>query len=110
VKKIRRSDVYKKWIKKLRDSRARARIFIRTKRLAEGNPGDVMPAGEGISEMRIDYGTGYRVYYKEVENDIILLLCGGDKTSQQQDIKEAKKIAANYNPNEWEESNDENKI
>ena len=92
--RIRRTSVYKKWIKNLRDSRARYRILTRIKRLEEGNPGDVKPAGEGISEMRIDYGTGYRVYYKDTGNEIIILLCGGDKSTQQEDITKAKKIAA----------------
>jgi putative addiction module killer protein len=97
---IRRSSVFKKWIKKLTDERARFRINARIRRLEDGNPGDVKPAGEGISEMRIDYGCGYRVYYKEFGKEIILLLCGGDKTTQQEDIKNAKKIAAEYNSDE----------
>ena len=91
--KIRRTSVYKKWIKDLRDNRARYRILTRIKRLEEGNPGDVKPVGEGISEMRIDYGPGYRVYYKDTGNEIIILLCGGDKNSQQEDIATAKRIA-----------------
>jgi putative addiction module killer protein len=91
--KIRRTSVYKKWISSLRDSRARYRILTRIKRLEEGNPGDVKPAGEGISEMRIDYGPGYRVYYKDTGEEIIILLCGGDKRTQQADIAEAKRIA-----------------
>ncbi|GHV79172.1 toxin, RelE family protein [Spirochaetia bacterium] len=104
---IRRSSVYKKWYRKLADSRAKHRISIRVKRLEEGNPGDVKPVGEGISEMRIDYGPGYRVYYKETcfqdtGKEIIILLCGGDKTTQDEDVKQAKKIAANYNPDEEE--------
>jgi len=92
--KIRKTSVYKKWIKGLRDSRARYRILTRIKRLEEGNPGDVKPVGEGISEMRIDYGTGYRVYYKDTGKEIIILLCGGDKATQQEDIARAKRIAA----------------
>jgi putative addiction module killer protein len=92
--KIRKTSVYKKWINGLRDSRARYRILIRIRRLEEGNPGDVKSAGEGISEMRIDYGPGYRVYYKNIGNEIIILLCGGDKRTQQADIAEAKRIAA----------------
>jgi putative addiction module killer protein len=91
--KIRRTSVYKKWIKDLRDSRARYRILTRIKRLEEGNPGDVKPAGDGISEMRIDYGPGYRVDYKDTGEEIIILLCGGDKRTQQADIAEAKRIA-----------------
>lgn len=94
---VRRSDVFKKWIKKLRDERARYRINARIKRLETGNPGDVEPVGEGISEMRIDYGPGYRVYYKEVGLEIIILLCGGDKRTQDEDIQNAKKIIVAYN-------------
>ena len=92
--KIRRTSVYKKWIRGLRDSQARYRILTRVKRLEEGNPGDAKPVGEGISEIRIDYGTGYRVYYKSTGKEIIILLCGGDKTTQQEDISRAKQIAA----------------
>jgi len=91
--KVRRTSVYKKWISGLRDSRARYRILTRIKRLEEGNPGDVKPVGEGISEMRIDYGPGYRVYYMDTGKEIIILLCGGDKTTQQEDIDRAKRIA-----------------
>jgi putative addiction module killer protein len=96
--RTRDSSVYKKWIRALRDERARYRINARIERLKQGNPGDVKPAGEGVSEMRIDYGPGYRVYYKDTGNDIIILLCGGDKTTQEEDIQQAKKIAAAYNP------------
>jgi len=92
--KIRRSSVYKKWIDGLRDNRARYKILTRIKRLEEGNPGDVGPVGEGISELRIHYGPGYRVYYKDTGKEIIILLCGGDKSTQQEDIARAKQIAA----------------
>ena len=91
--KVRRTSVYKKWIKGLRDSRARYKILTRIKRLEEGNPGDVGPVGEGVSELRIHYGPGYRVYYKDTGKEVIILLCGGDKTSQQEDIARAKLIA-----------------
>jgi putative addiction module killer protein len=91
---IRKTSVYKKWIRGLRDIRARYRILTRIKRFEEGNPGDVKFTGEGISEMRIDYGPGYRVYYKDIGKEIIILLCGGDKTTQQEDIARAKQIAA----------------
>ncbi|MCL2066278.1 MAG: type II toxin-antitoxin system RelE/ParE family toxin [Treponema sp.] len=94
--KIRKSSVYEKWIRGLRDRQARYRIIARIKRLENGNPGDVKPVGEGISEMRIDYGPGYRVYYKDTGREIIILLCGGDKRTQQEDIAEAKKIARSY--------------
>ena len=96
MKEIHRSSVYKKWIKDLRDSQARARILARVDRLADGNPGDVMPIGEGCSEMRIDYGPGYRVYYKETGREIIIMLCGGDKRTQDRDIARAKEIARDY--------------
>ena len=96
MKEIRKTDVFMQWIQKLHDSRTRYRIFKRIERLAEGNPGDVKPAGEGISEMRIDYGPGYRVYFKDTGNEIIILLCGGDKKTQEADIIEARKIAKNY--------------
>ena len=96
MKVIRRSNVFDTWLKKIRDSRARNRIYRRIERLADGNPGDVKPAGEGISEMRIDYGNGYRVYYKDTDREIIILLCGGDKTTQQKDIERARKIARLY--------------
>ena len=91
--RVRKTSVYKKWIKGLRDSRARYRIHIRIKRLEEGNPGDVEPVGEGISELRIRYGPGYRVYFKDTGNEIVILLCGGDKSTQAADIAEAKRIA-----------------
>ena len=96
MKEIRRSSVYIKWLRNLRDTEARARIAARTKRLAMGNPGDVKSAGEGISEMRIDYGPGYRIYYKDTGREIIILLCGGNKTTQQADIDNARKIARLY--------------
>jgi len=91
--KIRKTGVYKKWISGLRDSRARYRILTRIKRLEEGNPGDHRFLGDMVSEMRIDYGPGYRVYYKDTGKEIIILLCGGDKTTQQEDIAKAKQIA-----------------
>jgi putative addiction module killer protein len=100
--RTRESSVYKKWITNLRDEQARYRINARIERLKQGNSGDVKPVGEGISEMRIDYGPGYRVYYKETRKEIIILLCGGDKTTQDEDIKQAKKIAAAFNPDEEE--------
>ena len=93
--KIRRTNVFVEWLADLRDSQAKFRISKRVRRLADDNPGDVKPAGEGISEMRIDYGPGYRVYYKGTGNEIVVLLCGGDKTTQQVDISEAKRLARN---------------
>ena len=96
MKDIRKSDVFDKWLRNLRDRRAVVRIDTRIRRLAKGNPGDVKPAGEGISELRIHYGPGYRVYYKDTGREIIILLCGGDKRTQQDDIAEAKEIARLY--------------
>ena len=92
---IRKTEIFAKWIDGLRDVRARARILVRIERLAEGNPGDVRPVGEGISEMRIDYGPGYRVYYKKQGNKLVILLAGGDKRSQSRDIKNALNLAKN---------------
>lgn len=78
-------------------------MLIRIDRLAAGNPGDVKPVGEGISELRINYGPGYRVYYRQEGDELILLLCGGDKSTQDDDIKNAKRIAK-----QWKETrNDE---
>ena len=91
-----RSDAYDDWLKHLRDERAKAHIYARVDRLENGNPGDVKPVGDGISEMRIHYGSGYRVYYKDTGKEIIILLCGGDKSTQQVDIAAAKKIAEQY--------------
>jgi putative addiction module killer protein len=89
---VRRTAEFDKWLKGLRDVRAKAKVLVRAERLALGNPGDVAPVGEGVSEMRIDYGPGYRVYFKQ-KGDTATLLCGGDKDSQQADIGNAKDIA-----------------
>ena len=90
---IRTTDVFDKWLRKLRDAQARARILVRIKRLSLGNPGDVKPVGEGVSEMRVDYGPGYRVYYVQRGAELIVLLVGGDKSSQGQDIAKAIELA-----------------
>ena len=92
--RIRRTNIFRNWIKGLRDGRARYRINIRIRRLEEGNPGDCSSIGEGLSEMRIHYGPGYRVYFKDTGKEIVILLCGGDKSTQQADIARAKQIAA----------------
>ncbi|HET8636662.1 MAG TPA: type II toxin-antitoxin system RelE/ParE family toxin [Acidobacteriaceae bacterium] len=81
------------WLRGLRDAQARARIAARVRRLAFGNPGDVRPVGEGISELRIHYGPGYRVYYVQRGAVLIVLLCGGDKSTQKKDIEAAKRLA-----------------
>jgi putative addiction module killer protein len=91
--RIRKTSEFNKWLNKLRDPQAVVRILIRINRLAEGNPGDSRFLGE-ISELRIDYGPGYRIYYKDTGKEIIILLCGGDKTTQQADIAKAREIAA----------------
>ena len=79
---VRRTEVYAKWLDGLRDVRARARVLVRVERLAGGNPGDVKPVGEGVSEMRIDHGPGYRVYFKRQGDTVVVLLGGGDKRTQ----------------------------
>jgi putative addiction module killer protein len=95
VVEIRQTDEYVRWFAKLRDHRARARILARIRRLSLGNPGDVSPVGEGVSEIRIDYGPGYRVYFKRHGEEIVVLLIGGDKRTQQRDIEKAKELARN---------------
>jgi putative addiction module killer protein len=91
---IRRTDEFSDWLRNLRDLRARAKIVARIDRLALGNPGDVAPVGNGVSEMRIHHGPGYRVYFVQRGADIVVLLCGGDKGSQAADIAMAKKLAS----------------
>lgn len=92
---IYKTETFAKWIDGLQDIHARARILARIERLADGNPGDVKPVGEGVSEMRIDSGPGYRVYFKKTGKQVILLLAGGDKGSQSKDIKTALLLARN---------------
>jgi putative addiction module killer protein len=93
---VRQSDHFSQWLLKLRDSTARARILTRIRRLREGNPGDSRSVGSGIVELKIDYGPGYRVYFIRRGETLVVLLCGGDKSSQQQDILRAKDIAREY--------------
>lgn len=92
---MRKTDVYAAWIDGLRDVQGRARILVRVARLAMGNPGDVKPVGDGVSELRIDFGTGYRVYFVQQGLEIVILMAGGDKSSQAIDIKTALKLAKN---------------
>ncbi len=92
---IRKTEVFEKWLDSLRDIQARARIMARIERLASGNPGDVKSAGHGISELRIDWGPGYRVYFVQHGREIIILLAGGTKRTQQRDIKTAQYLAQN---------------
>lgn len=93
---ILKSSIFDRWLRSLKDRRAVARIQARIDRLANGNPGDVKPVGEGISEMRIDHGPGYRVYFMQRGSLVVVLLCGGDKSSQDRDIARAKTIAAQW--------------
>lgn len=90
---VRKTTVFARWLLGLRDIRARARIEARIDRLALGNPGDVKPVGGGVSELRIDYGPGYRVYFVRQGDRLIILLCGGDKATQSGDIRSAKAMA-----------------
>lgn len=92
---IRKTEVFAQWLDGLRDVRARARVQVRIERLAAGNPGDVQPVREGVSEMRIDHGPGYRVYFKSIGREIVILLAGGDKRTQSADIKIALRLARN---------------
>jgi putative addiction module killer protein len=92
---IHKTELFILWLDTLRDLRARARILARIERLAMGNSGDSKPIGEGVSEMRIDYGPGYRVYYKQRGQELIILLAGGNKSTQAKDIKTALSLARN---------------
>lgn len=92
---IRQTEHYVRWFQSLKDQNARLRIDIRLRRLSLGNYGDVKPVGEGVSELRIDYGPGYRVYFTVQDKELILLLAGGDKSTQSKDIERAKEIARN---------------
>jgi len=88
-----RTDDFDKWLTKLKDRAGRLRILKRIDRLANGHPGDVKPVGNGVSELRLDVGPGYRVYYLQDGHALILLLCGGDKSTQQNDIDKAHRLA-----------------
>ena len=92
---VRKTETYASWLDSLRDARARARVLVRIERLAAGNPGDVRPVGEGVSKLRIAYGPGYRVYFKKKARTIIVLLAGGDKRSQSNDVQTALRLARN---------------
>jgi len=90
---IHRTDEFDRWLRRLADTRARAKVLVRVQRLAAGNPGDVAPIGDGLSELRIDYGPGYRVYFRS-RGGAVVLLWGGDKSTQDADIRRAKGLAA----------------
>ena len=92
---LRKTDVFAKWLDGLTDVSARARIQVRIERLAAGNPGDVKPVGEGVSEMRIDCGPGYRVYFTQRGRELVILLAGGAKRTQTMDIRTALRLAQN---------------
>ena len=91
---VRKTDEFDRWLSDLADERAKTKIASRIARLSFGNAGDVKPVGDGVSEMRVHHGPGYRVYYKQTGRTIIVILCGGHKSTQDQDIKRAKEIAA----------------
>jgi putative addiction module killer protein len=97
---FKQTETFRKWRVRLKDERARATIASRLDRLAFGNAGDVRPVGQGISELRIDYGPGYRIYFIKRGQTFIILLCGGDKSTQAKDIRTAKRLAE-----EWSEDN-----
>ena len=94
---IKQTDTYRKWERKLRDQRGKALIAARIFRLANGLAGDVKPVGQGVCELRIHHGPGYRVYFKQRGNEVIILLCGGDKDTQRSDINTALRLSS-----EWE--------
>jgi putative addiction module killer protein len=95
VIEVRKTELFARWLDNLNDLQARARIQVRIERLAAGNPGDVEPVGEGVSELRINYGPGYRVYFRKRGRELIILLAGGDKSTQPGDIKAALRLARN---------------
>ena len=92
---VRQTPTYSAWFDALRDRQAKVRIDIRIRRLSLGNAGDVKPVGEGVSELRVNFGPGYRVYFVQRREEYIILLAGGDKTSQSDDIRDAKVLAKN---------------
>ena len=96
---LKQTEVFRRWRTRLKDQRTRALIASRLDRLAFGNAGNVRPVGEGVSELRIDHGPGYRIYFQQRGKTVALLLCGGDKRSQKRDIEIAKRLAM-----EWRET------
>lgn len=92
---VRQTETYAAWIAGLRDDRARMRVEIRIRRLQLGNPGDVKPIGEGVSELRVDYGPGYRVYFTQRGRTLVVLLARGDKRTQGRDVQRALELARN---------------
>lgn len=96
---VRQTERFARWLEDLRDLRARARVQARIERLIGGNPGDIKPVGSGVSELRINYGPGYRVYFQQKGSTLIILLAGGDKASQPRDIDEALSLARQIKEN-----------
>ena len=90
---IKQTASFRKWERQLRDQRAKALIAARIFRLVNGLPGDVRPVGQGVNELRIHYGPGYRIYFKKTGTEVVILLCGGNKSTQQRDIERAQRIA-----------------
>ena len=90
---VRQTERFAQWLEDLRDLRARARVQARIERLIGGNPGDARPVGSGVSELRINYGPGYRVYFQQKGSTLIILLAGGDKSTQARDVEEALMLA-----------------
>ena len=93
VLQVRQTDTYRRWFASLKDKSARARVDVRIRRLWLGNPGDAKPVGNGVSELRIHYGPGYRVYFARRGDTVIILLAGGDKSTQAEDIRVAQALA-----------------
>jgi putative addiction module killer protein len=90
---VRRTEEFDRWLRRLKDANAAARIIGRIRRMEDGNPGDVRSVGQGLMEMRVDHGPGYRIYYTHRGTAIVILLCGGDKSTQARDIRRAKELA-----------------
>ena len=95
--------IFDRWLRKLKDREARLRIVDRIERLAQGNPGDVKPVGHGVSELRLTYGPGYRVYYLPARDRLVLLLCGGDKATQRKDVAQAHQLAEKWRSEEGQD-------
>jgi len=95
VLEVRKTELFARWLDGLHDIRARARVQARIERLLAGNPGDTKPVGQGVWELRIDYGPGYRVYFKKRGRALVILLAGGDKSTQARDIQNALRMARN---------------